>query len=144
MERPRARWVRSAAPVALLAGLVALWVLRASFGAPASGAGHHLGTVLDGLAALVAAGFCARAASRAQCASCLLWTLAPMTWLVAPADDVAWLSPADAGRAGYLLFAAVGFWLTARGQDIRARLRLVLDGAVGAASALIVVWAVVM
>ncbi|MCA2219178.1 GGDEF domain-containing protein [Jidongwangia harbinensis] len=131
---------------------VLVWTLRHWLGTAAATAGAALpwGTLLDAAAAATASMQCARAATRAgnrrartawicQSLACALWLLAPLTWL-AGADPGA--APADAGRAGFLALAAAGFWLTFRGEDRRARLRMMLDGGVGAAATVVVAWAV--
>ena len=114
---------------------------------------YHPHTVLALLAALATCWFAARAARRAgnrrarvawtaQSVGAGLWSIAPITWLTD--TTVSWLSAADVGRVGFLVCVAVGHWLTSRSPQLRSRVRMMLDGLVGAAAVLIVVWAFVM
>jgi diguanylate cyclase (GGDEF)-like protein len=143
--RPR----RLLVTLALVAVLV--WTLRHWLGtATTAGGSLPWGTLLDAAAAVTASVQCARAATRAgnrrariawtcQSLACALWLLAPLSWLTGAGAGSA---PADAGRAGFLALAAAGFWLTFRGEDRRARIRMLLDGGVGAAATVVVAWAV--
>jgi len=123
--------------------LAAVWAVRAwldSVGAP--------GALIDTVAALTAAVLAAtrtgnrrgRIAWSCQSAAATAWVAAPLTWSFA-GEPLPWLSPDDAGRAAFLLLAATGFWLTSRDPDRRARIRMFLDGTVGAAALFIVIWA---
>ena len=147
----RTRWqviaVATLSALALVAlGAALTWVRLPAFWPP--GAGRWL-EVADASMALAACLLCARAAARAgnrrgqfawrcQSAGCALWAIAPIGWTLGLGPRVA-----DLGRVGFLACAAAGLWLTFRGPDRRARARMLLDGAVGALSALIVAWALV-
>jgi diguanylate cyclase len=104
--------------------------------------------VADGVAALVAVVACAAAATRAgnrrgrvawrcQSVACAAWSLAPTGWALA--TDVGHVL-ADVGQVAFLVLVVAGMWLTSRGPDRRATVRMYLDGAVGASAALVVVW----
>lgn len=133
----RARW---ALPLATLGGLVLLGVLRWFLAASAAG------LVLDALLALAAAAGTLEAAHRARpgrsrfgwrcdTAGLLLWLLAPLTWLTGLPDGVAIV-----GRAGFVLATGAACWLTAKGPATWSRVRLVVDGAIGAAALFVVAW----
>jgi diguanylate cyclase (GGDEF)-like protein len=92
---------------------------------------------------------CARAATRAgnprgrtawrwQSAACAAWATAPAAWVLGLPPAIA-----QVGRLGFLVCAAVGLWLTFRGSDRRVRVRMFLDGVVGALAALVIAWALV-
>src|SRR5690349_18968875 len=108
------RW-RTTVAAALV--LVAAWVLRAWLPASWPAAGRTLGGLADLAAAGTGAASCALAIGRAgnrrariawccQAMACGLWGLAPLT-LPSPVANV--------GRIGFLVFAAIGGWLTFRG-----------------------------
>ena len=130
-------------PVAVL--VVAVWVLRHRLGEP------PWALLLDAAVAAFASVQCLRAAGRAgnrrartawtcQSLACAAWLLAPIAWLTGATGGPA---VASAGRAGFLVLAGTGFWLTFRGEDRRARIRMVLDGGVGAAAMVVVTWPLV-
>lgn len=130
-------------PVVALVGLLAIRLALGASGPTAA----RVGLALDGAAA-VAVWLAARTSSRKarDARSRRAWTLLtayPVAWLVAP---VTWLlggpeALADMGRMVAMILAAGSWLLASRAGDRWSRTRLVLDGAVAAATAFVVGWA---
>jgi diguanylate cyclase (GGDEF)-like protein len=81
-----------------------------------------------------------RAGWRCLAVGTLAWTLAPLTWLTGLPDVVA-----TAGRAVLILGAGASAWLSAKSaQHTSARVRLLVDGLIGAAVVFIVAWTPVL
>jgi diguanylate cyclase (GGDEF)-like protein len=114
-----------------------------------------VGWVADGTAALVASVACAAAATRAgnrrarvawrcQSAACGSWFLAAVGWALAASGGAGAQGLGqllgNLGQGWFVVLVATGMWLTSRGADRRATVRMYLDGAIGASAALVVVW----
>lgn len=125
--------------------LACLLAARLALGA-AGGVAAQLGLALD--AALAVAAFLrARAAGRgvADHRSRRAWWFQiafPLAWLVAPAAWLAGLPPlvADAGRLAAVGLVACSWWFAARAGGTWSRVRLVIDGGIGVACAVVVGW----
>lgn len=102
--------------------------------------------VLDAVLAIAAAGALLEAGRRArpgrsragwryQSAAAVCWLLAPAAWLSGAPEAVA-----TAGRLGFVLCAAAGWWLTSHSADTRSRIRLVVDSWLAAASLFVAGW----
>lgn len=134
--------------VGIAAGsLLCLVVLRMQLGRVGLG---HVGLVLDGLTALVAARGAwtasrlartprSRRAWRFQRAAPLVWALAPVAWLTGAAPVVA-----SVPRVVFLVLIAAAWWFASHAGDTWARVRLVVDGGLAMASAFVAGWAVVL
>lgn len=133
----------AAIPAAALVGVLAIRLALGSAGEP----GPRIGLVVDAVAA-IAFSWAARTASHGarDGRSRVAWTLLtafPLAWCVAP---LAWLvgwpeAVASAARVLALGLAAGSWWFASRAADPWSRARLALDGALAAASALVLGWA---
>ncbi|MDO8105839.1 GGDEF domain-containing protein [Isoptericola sp. b441] len=129
--------------------LLGLLVLRLALGS-AGGASARAGLALDAAAAL-AVWFAARASTRkardarsrrawlALTAYPLAWVVAPVTWLLGWPEALA-----DVARALAMALAAASWLFAARAGDRWSRMRLVLDGALAAATAFVLGWGTVV
>ncbi len=129
-----------------LAGLTAARLLLGHGGPAAGDALARTGLVLDGVAALAAAGG-ARTASRLarsersrrawhlQAAAALAWSLAPVVWISGLPPEIA-----TTARAAFVVLATGAWWLTSRASDPRSRVRLIADGAIVQACVVAVGW----
>jgi len=104
------------------------------------------GVPLDGAMALAAAWSAKRSSRLArtprsrrawlfQWIAPLIWTVAPISWIVGAPPVVA-----DASRVAFLVLVATAWWLASHAGDTWSRLRLVVDGGLAAASVLVAGW----
>ena len=110
----------------------------------------RVGLALDALLALVAARGAwtasrlartprSRRAWRFQRVAPVVWALAPVAWLTGAAPVVA-----SVPRIAFLLLIAAAWWFASHAGDTWSRVRLVVDGGLATASALVVGWAVAL
>ncbi|MHB1489494.1 cyclic di-GMP phosphodiesterase Gmr [mine drainage metagenome] len=127
------------AGVGVAAGaLVCLAVLRAELG--------HVGLLLDGLMALVAARGAwtasrlartprSRRAWQFQRVAPLIWAMAPIAWFTGAPPVVA-----SVPRVVFLVLVAAAWWFASHAGDTWSRVRLVVDGGLGMASVFVAGW----
>jgi diguanylate cyclase (GGDEF)-like protein len=99
----------------------------------------------DAAAALIAALACWRAAGlaspraaiawRCHLVGCVLWSLHATLIAIFPADHGVVRACSGALRIAFLVLVATGMWLTSRVPDARSRVRMLLDGGIGATAA---------
>ncbi len=131
--------VTTLALLCLAAGRVALGT--------AGGAPARLGLALDALVAVIALRGAHLASRKARDPrsrrAWLFQTLMPAAWLAAP---LAWLvglpeTVADVARAAAIGAIAVSWWFASRVGETLPRVRMVVDGAIGACAVLVAGWA---
>lgn len=130
--------------LAILAATITVAAIRLALGA-AGTVTDQIGLALDALsaAAMALVAVSILRSPRDLRSRRAWWFLAafPIAWLIAP---IAWSlglpEIADAGRALAVAFVGTSWWFAARAGGVLSRLRLVGDGAIGAAAVLAIGW----